>query len=53
MTNAERTVAIALRDLERQGIVEGTAAYAAYAEQIREAVLNCDAVEPASPRRGR
>lgn len=45
MTNAERTVAIALRDLERQGIVEGTEAYRAYAEQIREAVLNKDAVE--------
>ena len=45
MTNAEREVAIALRDLERQGIVEGTEAYRAYAEQIREAVLNKDAVE--------
>ncbi|MBK8667806.1 MAG: hypothetical protein IPN21_18450 [Burkholderiales bacterium] len=45
MTNAERTVAIALRDLERQGIVEGTEAYRAYAEQIREAVLNKDAGE--------
>ena len=45
MTNAEREVAIALRELERQGIVDGTEAYAAYAEQIREAVLNKDAVE--------
>lgn len=45
MTNAEREVAIALRELERKGIVEGTEAYRAYAEQIREAVLNKDAVE--------
>ena len=45
MTNAEREVAIALRELERQGIVEGTEAYRAYAKQIREAVLNKDAVK--------
>lgn len=47
MTNAEREVAIALRELERQGIVDGTEAYAAYAEQIRAAVLNRETVEEA------
>jgi hypothetical protein len=47
MTNAEREVAIALRELERQGIVDGTKAYAAYAEQIRAAVLNRETVKEA------
>ena len=38
MTNVERAKAIALRDLERQGIEAGTQAYEAYAEAILKAL---------------
>lgn len=38
MTTAEREIAIAMRQLELQGIKEGTAAYAKFAESIKAAV---------------
>ena len=38
MTNVERAKAMALRDLERQGIEAGTQAYEAYAEAILKAL---------------
>ncbi len=48
MNAKERAVAIAMRDLERQGIVAGTAAYAQYADVVLKAAtargqLNLDA----------
>ena len=45
MTNAEREVAIKLRELERLGIERGTATYEQFAAAIREAVINREAVE--------
>lgn len=45
MTTAERAVAIAVRELERKGIVQGTLAYDNYIEKIREAVLKKADVE--------
>lgn len=47
MTNVERAKAIALRELERQGIVKGTQAYEAYAQQIQDALAGKDTVEAA------
>lgn len=37
LSNRERAVAINLRRLEAQGIIQGSAAYAVYAERVREA----------------
>ncbi len=45
MTNDEREIAIKLRELESKGIKEGTAEYAKYAEQIKEAVIARETVE--------
>jgi hypothetical protein len=39
MSNEQRALAIAQRELEAQGIVKGTVAYEAYIKKIREAVL--------------
>jgi hypothetical protein len=47
MDNKQREVAIALRDLERQGIKEGTAAYTEYADKIRAAVVNRENIKQA------
>jgi hypothetical protein len=47
MDNRQREVAIALRDLERQGIKEGTAAYTEYADKIRAAVVNRENIKQA------
>ena len=43
-TNAEREVAIALRELERTGLERGSYAYEEYAKKIREAVVNRETV---------
>lgn len=40
MNTAQREQAIAMRDLERAGVVAGTQAYAAYAEQIKNAIAS-------------
>lgn len=39
MTNAEREIAIRLRDLERSGLDKSSEAYALFAERIRNAVI--------------
>ena len=53
MNNTERKVAIAMRELERKGIVEGTEAYEAFAKAIREAIANREAVKAAQEIRRR
>lgn len=50
MTNSERRVAMALRQMETQGIKEGTEAYDEYAEAIRAAVLDNNATQEAIDR---
>lgn len=47
MTNAQREVAIKLREIEQQGLVAGSAAYADYAAKINEAVIKKDATDQA------
>lgn len=43
LNTTEREVAIAMRELERQGVVQGTEAYKAYAAAIQTAVVNREA----------
>lgn len=40
MNTAQREQAIAMRELKRAGLVAGTQAYEAYAEQIKSAIIN-------------
>lgn len=40
MNTQQREVAIAMRELERQGVVAGTEAYRAYADQIQRAIAD-------------
>lgn len=44
MTNAEREIAIKLRELERAGLKAGSQEYEIYAQKIREAVVGQEAV---------
>jgi tape measure domain-containing protein len=45
MSNVERAISTAERDLERQGVVRGTLAYDAYIEKIRAAVVRKEDVD--------
>ena len=45
MTSSERQIAIALRQIEKDGIERGTAAYEHFARAIREAVISKEAVQ--------
>lgn len=47
LTNNEREIAIALRRLEAQGVTESTEAYKQYADAIRKAVIDRNAVREA------
>lgn len=47
MNTTEREVAVAMRELERNGIVEGTEAYKAYAQAIRDAIANRESIKAA------
>lgn len=44
MSNTEREVAIALLQLERQGLQRGSAAYEEYAQRVRDAIVNRETV---------
>jgi hypothetical protein len=45
LSNDEREISIALLELEKMGIVAGTAAYEDYAEQLRAAIVDRNAVK--------
>lgn len=47
LTNNEREIAVALRRLEAQGVTESTEAYKQYADAIRKAVIDRNAVREA------
>jgi len=47
MTSQQRAIATAEREMERQGIVKGTEAYIAYADAIKQAVLDKEAITEA------
>jgi hypothetical protein len=40
MSSTEREIAVALLELERQGVVKGTEAYKAFAEEIRNGIMD-------------
>ena len=53
MNNTEREVSIAMRELERKGVVKGTEAFKAYADAIRSAIVNREAAKAAQDLRDR